>query len=230
MILAAGFGKRMQPLTLTTPKPLLRVNDKPLIEYHIEALVRAGVESIVINLGWLGEQISQQLGDGSRWGVELHYSFEPEPLETAGGIYQALSLLGDAPFIVVNGDVWTDFDYRVLKVDTLTGDDLAYLVLVANPEHNPDGDFLLQQGRIANPNSDSRQPGLTFAGISVISPRLFNGFDPTAKAALSPLLRAAADTGKLAGQHFTGEWLDIGTPERLELLNNTVSQTKTASD
>jgi MurNAc alpha-1-phosphate uridylyltransferase len=227
MILAAGFGKRMQPLTLTTPKPLLCVAQKPLIEYHIEALAKAGIVDLVINLGWLGEQIQRQLGDGSRWGVEISYSLEPVPLETAGGIHQALGLLGSKPFIVVNGDIWTDYDYQSLVAKPLAAKDLAYVVLVDNPEHNPAGDFLWQQGRVANPAAECRQPGLTFAGISLLSPALFDNFDASLSPALAPLLRAGAENGQLAGEHFTGEWQDIGTPERLAQLNTSLAPIKT---
>ncbi len=213
MILAAGYGKRMQPLTLALPKPLLTVLDKPLIEYHIEALVAAGVDTIIINLGWLGHKIPQQLGDGSRWGIDLCYSDEKEPLETAGGIKKALPLLGESPFIVVNGDIWTDYPMSSLVDRGLSEGDLAYLVLTANPEHNPDGDFNLSQGRV----SDAGE-AMTFTGISVLSPQLFHDFTDQ-EGPLAPLLRAAIARGQVSGEYYAGQWQDIGTPQRLQALN-----------
>lgn len=209
MILAAGKGERMRPLTLHTPKPLLPVAGKPLIEYHIERLVAAGCRELVINHAWLGEQIEQALGDGSRWGVSIQYSAETEPLETGGGIRRALPLLGDEPFILVNGDVWTDYDFSVLPRQL---DGLAHLVLVNNPEHHPQGDFLLQDDRVLTEGQGQR---LTYSGIAVLSPQLLADCEQGAFK-LAPLLRVAMTAGAVSGEHYGGRWLDVGTPERLQ--------------
>lgn len=209
MILAAGKGERMRPLTLHTPKPLLPVAGKPLIEYHIERLVAAGCRELVINHAWLGEQIEQALGDGSRWGVFIQYSAETEPLETGGGIRRALPLLGDEPFILVNGDVWTDYDFSVLPRQL---DGLAHLVLVNNPEHHPQGDFLLQDDRVLTEGQGQR---LTYSGIAVLSPQLLADCEQGAFK-LAPLLRVAMTAGAVSGEHYGGRWLDVGTPERLQ--------------
>lgn len=209
MILAAGKGERMRPLTLHTPKPLLTVGDKALIEYHIEALERAGFTELVINHAWLGLQIEQALGDGGDYGLQIRYSPEPEPLETGGGILRALPLLGDAPFVLVNGDVWTDYDFSRLPTQ-LTGQ-LAHLVLVDNPEHHRQGDFVLQEGQVLAEGV----PMLTYSGIAVLDPLLFAGQQPGAFP-LAPLLRSAMAQGRVTGQHHSGTWLDVGTVERLE--------------
>lgn len=207
MILAAGKGERMRPLTLHTPKPLLPVAGKALIEYHIEALAAAGITELVINHAWLGQQVEQALGDGDRYGVRIAYSAESEPLETGGGIFKALPLLGDEPFIVVNGDVWTDYDFSLLHGHA---DCLAHLVLVDNPPHHPQGDFSLASGKVSE-GGDSR---LTYSGISILHPRLFAGCSAGAFA-LAPLLRTAMGQGQVGGEHFAGRWLDVGTVERL---------------
>ena len=218
MILAAGRGERMRPLTLARPKPLLEAGGAPLIVHHLRALQAAGFADVVVNLSWLGEQIRAALGDGSRHGVRLHYSDEgPEPLETGGGICRALPLLGEGPFLVLNGDVWTDIDWSGLR-DRLALHDLAHLVLVANPPHNERGDFLLENGRVV----ESAGERLTFSGVGVYRAALFAGCrDGVFK--LAPLLRAAARAGRVSGELHRGAWLDIGTPERLaqldELLN-----------
>lgn len=209
MILAAGKGERMRPLTLTTPKPLLPVAGKPLIEWHIEALACAGIVDLVINHAWLGEQLESALGDGSRLGVRISWSPEEEPLETGGGIHRALPLLGDDPFVLVNGDIWTRFDFGALS---LPPKHLAHLVLVANPAYKQQGDFVLHAGQVSNP---TQTEGLTFSGISVIHPALFDGCSAGAFA-LAPLLRDAADAGRVSGEHYSGSWIDVGTPERLE--------------
>ncbi|QJD59401.1 nucleotidyltransferase family protein [Pseudomonas sp. gcc21] len=209
MILAAGKGERMRPLTLTTPKPLLPVAGKPLIQWHIEALAEAGMPRLVINHAWLGEQLERRFGNGDDFGVQISWSAEGEPLETAGGILRALPLLGEAPFLLVNGDIFTDFDFSGMRCDR---DSLAHLVLVDNPAHKDQGDFVLVDGQIRNP-----QPGeaaLTYSGIAVLHPALFDGLKPGA-AALALLLRRAADQGRVTGQHFSGVWIDVGTPERL---------------
>lgn len=212
MILAAGLGTRMRPLTKKTPKPLLKVGGIPLIVWHIERLAHDGFTNIIINIAHLGYQIPEALGDGSQWGVNITYSDEQEEgaLESAGGIVKALPLLGDDPFAVVNGDVWTDYDFQDHR--KLADGILAHLVLVPNPEHNPEGDFALEDNKIV----DAKQ--YTFSGIGYYSPKLFEGV-PYGKSALAPLLRAAMKEGKVTGELYEGEWLDIGTPKRLELLN-----------
>lgn len=213
MILAAGYGKRMRPLTDRTPKPLLEAGGRPLIEYHIEALRDAGVGDIVINTGWLGEQLPARLGEGADLGVRLHWSHEGTPLETAGGIRRALPLLGEAPFILVNGDIWTDYDFR--RLAALGEGDDAHLVLVDNPAHHGDGDFhLTGGGRV----SDNAAPRLTYAGIARLSPALFERLDDGERP-LAPLLRAAIDAGRVSGEHHRGHWWDIGTPQRLTELD-----------
>ncbi|WP_040259813.1 N-acetylmuramate alpha-1-phosphate uridylyltransferase MurU [Pseudomonas massiliensis] len=208
MILAAGKGERMRPLTLHTPKPLLRAAGIPLIEHQVRALARAGHRELVINHAWLGEQIEAYLGTGERWGVSIAYSPEGQPLETGGGIYKALPLLGASPFILVNGDVWTDYAYARLS---LAPGALAHLVMVDNPEHHPVGDFALRNGYLASsPGSE----GLTYSGIAVLDPALFAGCVPGAFK-LAPLLRQAMDQGRVTGEHYRGRWVDVGTPERL---------------
>lgn len=217
MILAAGHGTRMRPLTDHTPKPLLPAGGKPLIVWHIEKLARAGFCDIVINLAWLGWKIPAALGDGSRWNVNLHYSDEQSEgaLETAGGIIKALPLLGDAPFLVINGDVWCDYPCAPVA---LAEHDLAHLVLVANPPHHPQGDFNLAQGRV----SSNHEPRYTFSGIGYYHPALFAGV-PQGKQPLAPLLRQAMQTNQVSGEYFTGTWYDIGTPERLAELDRELS-------
>lgn len=213
MILAAGLGKRMRPLTNHLPKPLLSVGGKPLIVWHIEKLAQSGFQDIVINMAWLGWKIPEMLGDGSQWGVRLHYSDEQQEgaLETAGGIIKALPLLGNEPFLVVNGDVWCDYPCSVFQ---LGNHDLAHLILVKNPEHNPTGDFALKEDRILSQGDDQ----LTFSGIGYYHPALFEAL-PYGKQALAPLLRTAMDKQKVSGQFFQGDWRDIGTPERLKQLD-----------
>jgi MurNAc alpha-1-phosphate uridylyltransferase len=215
MILAAGRGERMRPLTLARPKPLLDVGGRALIEHHLHELAGAGFTEVVINLSWLGEQIAAKLGDGSRYGVALRYSEEgPEPLETGGGIFRALPLLGAAPFLVLNGDVWTTYPYARLR-HRLQPADLAHVVLVPNPEHNLKGDFVLRDGRMVEGEEGARY---TFSGIGVYRPELFAGCaDGIFK--LAPLLRKAASAGRVSAELFTGDWLDIGTPERLAALD-----------
>lgn len=214
MILAAGFGKRMLPLTEHTPKPLLTVQGKPLIARVIEQLAAAGIRQLVINHAHLGEQIVRYCGTGEAFGVHIQYSAEHEPLETAGGIYKALPLLGEQPFMVVNGDVFSDYDFSVLTNRKLHGK-LAHLVLVDNPPQHASGDFSLQQG-IVQPASEQT---LTFSGISIIDPQLFSCYQ-TVSGALAPLLKKAIADGLVSGEHYRGEWHDVGTPERLRDLNN----------
>lgn len=213
MILAAGRGERMRPLTDHTPKPLLRAGGKPLIVHHIERLAAAGLRDLVINHAHLGGQIVDALGDGSRYGVSIHYSAESEALETGGGIFQALRLLGEAPFMVVNGDIWCDFDPASLQ---LTAGDLAQLLLVDNPGHNPEGDFGLEAGRVSNARR------FTFSGIGIYSPELFASCH-AGRFPLAPLLREACDAGRVGGQLHHGQWLDVGTPERLAELDARLS-------
>ncbi|SDT87464.1 N-acetylmuramate alpha-1-phosphate uridylyltransferase MurU [Halopseudomonas salegens] len=214
MLLAAGKGERMRPLTLHTPKPLLLVAGKPLLQWHLEALARSGIRQVVINHAWLGEQIEAHFADGAALGVEIQWSRETEPLETGGGIFQALPLLGDQPFVLVNGDIWTDFDFAGLQ---LPANKLAHLVLIDNPAHHPQGDFVMRQGAVRNPAAE--QTGLTYSGIAVIHPALLAGQTP-GRFALAPLLRAAADKGQLSGEYFAGCWIDVGTPERLQQAAN----------
>ncbi len=217
MILAAGRGERMRPLTDHTPKPLLKVAGKPLIQYHIEALVRAGVDSIVINHAHLGQQIVDALGDGDQFDTQIQYSPEPEgALETGGGIANALPLLGDAAFLVVNGDVWTDIDFKLLLTQQRQ---LAHLVLVPNPPHHDEGDFALSEGRVL----ESGEPCFTFSGIGVYQPALFKDC-PEGSFPLAPLLRAAMREGNVSGELFQGRWFDIGTPQRLAELDSFLMQ------
>ncbi|WP_044871266.1 N-acetylmuramate alpha-1-phosphate uridylyltransferase MurU [Pseudomonas sp. LFM046] len=209
MILAAGKGERMRPLTLHTPKPLVRAAGTPLIEFHLRALAEAGFRELVINHAWLGQQIEDHLGDGTRFGLSIRYSPEGEPLETGGGIFRALPLLGDEPFLVVNGDVWTEFDFSRPRLPL---DGLAHLVLVDNPAHHPHGDFRLADGRVSD--AVEGKPSLTYSGIAVLHPRLFGGCQEGAFK-LAPLLRQAMAAGQVSGEHFAGRWVDVGTHERL---------------
>jgi MurNAc alpha-1-phosphate uridylyltransferase len=212
MILAAGRGERMRPLTDVAPKPLLKVGGKALIEYHIEGLVRAGIKDIIINHAWLGEQFEATLGNGDRYGARLSYSPEgAKALETGGGIFKALPLLGDGPFVVVNGDIWTDFPFARLTSITV---DLAHLVLVPNPPQHPNGDFALDSGYVQNDGPAK----LTFSGIGVYRSQLFAGCTGGAFQ-LAPLLRKGMQTRQVSGETYLGRWFDIGTPQRLEQLD-----------
>ncbi len=209
MILAAGKGERLRPLTLHTPKPLVRAGGVPLIEYHVRALARAGFTELVVNHAWLGQQIEDYLGDGARFGVRIQYSAEGEPLETGGGIFRALPLLGDEPFLVVNGDIWTGCDFAALRRPLA---DLAHLLLVDNPGHNSRGDFTLENGRVRD--ACEGDASLTYSGMALLHPRLFDGCSAGAFK-LAPLLRAAMAEGRVSGEHFHGRWVDVGTHERL---------------
>ncbi|EHQ52359.1 nucleotidyl transferase [Ectothiorhodospira sp. PHS-1] len=212
MILAAGRGERMRPLTDHTPKPLLAVGGRPLIEHHLLRLEAAGYRDIVINLAHLGEQIRTRLGDGSGWGLRIRYSLEQTALETGGGIFQALPLLGEDPFLVINGDVWSD---HPLTPPVLAADDLAHLILVDNPPHHPEGDFPLRNGRIPA----TGEPRFTFAGIGWYRPALFADCRP-GRFPLAPLLRAAMVHGRVGGERHAGLWYDVGTVERLRALDD----------
>jgi MurNAc alpha-1-phosphate uridylyltransferase len=226
MILAAGRGERMRPHTDHRPKPMLPVAGQPLIERHLERLRAAGVEDVVVNLGWLGEVIREDLGDGSAFGVRVRYSVEGWPaLESGGGIHHALPLLGDEPFVVVNGDVWTDYPLArlVQRAATLEPELHAHLVLVPNPAHNPRGDFVLSGGRVGN-GAEGRY---TFSGLSVQRPELFAGCRP-GHFPLLPLWRAAADAGRMSGELYEGLWSDVGTPERLDDLQRALGATTRA--
>ena len=217
MILAAGSGKRMRPLTDTMPKPLLKAGGKPLLQHHIEALEKAGFKDIVINHARFGEQIEDYFADGSGYGVHIQYSVEGnEPLETAGGIKRALALLGREPFLVVNGDIWTDYDFVTIP-KTLPG--LGHLVLVDNPPHHVEGDFALKDGAVFN----SGDFLLTYSGIAVFHPDLFTGLEAEVFP-LAPLLKAAIEKGLMSGEHYQGQWLDIGTPQRLAALDELLSE------
>lgn len=213
MILAAGRGERMRPLTDSTPKPLLPVAGKPMLQYTIEALVKSGFDNIVINLAYRGQQVKDALGEGSQFSAHIDYSEEGETgLETAGGIIHALPLLGTEPFLVVNGDVASDFDFAKLYNKPI---DMAHLVLVNNPAHHADGDFGLQHDRVLA----SAAQQFTFSGIGLYRPELFAQTQP-GKSKLAPLLRQAMQQGKVSGEHHPGFWMDIGTPERLKELEN----------
>ncbi|RQM55816.1 N-acetylmuramate alpha-1-phosphate uridylyltransferase MurU [Aeromonas caviae] len=211
MILAAGRGERMRPLTDLLPKPLLAAGGKPLIVHHIEKLAAAGVTQLVINHAWLGHKLVAALGDGSALGVSIHWSAEESALETAGGIVQALPLLGREPFLVINGDTWLDLDYRAL-VNQPLGDDLAHLWLVPNPPQHPQGDFSLQAGRVLD------TPALTFSGVGLYHPAAFAGL-PCGARKLAPLLRDWMAQGRVGGSLLAGEWRDIGTVDRLRELD-----------
>jgi len=233
MLLAAGRGERMRPLTDHTPKPLLEVGGKPLIVWHIEKLARAGLTELVINHAHLGKQIEAALGDGKRFGVAIQYSDEGKALETAGGIANAMHLLGKAPFAVINADIYCDYDFTQLSAHAASlqqNGDMAHLVLVNNPEQHPQGDFCLKGTRIVDnppPSSilDPRSPILTFSGIGIYNPALFKHIVRGSIAPLAPLLREQIALGKISGEHFNGHWVDVGTPLRLQQLDNTLRAT-----
>lgn len=220
MLLAAGRGERMRPLTERIPKPLLEVGGKPLIGWHLERLAAAGFRDVVINHAHLGSMIEEALGDGSGHGLRIRYSREPEPLETAGGIARALPLLGDSAFLVVNADIYCEFDFRALEpcLERLGGTgagDLAHLVLVPNPPQHPGGDFALTSGRADTKGA----PRLTFSGIGAYRRELFSPIRAGNKAKLAPLLREAMARERVSGEVFRGRWIDVGTPQRLAALD-----------
>jgi len=217
LLLAAGRGQRMRPLTDSTPKPLLKAAGKSLIEYHVERLAAAGITDLVVNHARMGEQIEAALGDGSAYGVSIRYSAEGEqPLETGGGIRHALPMLTSDPFLVINADVYAELAFEDLVMPAAS---LTHLVLVDNPSHNPDGDFSLTHGQVGL----AAAPSYTYSGIGLYRPALFEG---TAAGAfpLGPLLRAAAECGRVSGQHYGGTWVDVGTPERLQALDTFLRQ------
>lgn len=212
MILAAGRGERMRPLTDHTPKPLLTVAGKPLIQWHVEALAGAGIRDIVINLAWLGEQIRAHLGNGHRWGVNLHYSEEREALETGGGVVQALSALGEQPFLLLSADVWTDYPLERLRALPLEPD-RAHFVMVPNPDFHPQGDFALADGRMALAGERC-----TYGNLGVFHPAFFAGCAP-GRFALAPLMRRWVEQGRVSGERYDGTWHNLGTPQQLQALN-----------
>jgi N-acetyl-alpha-D-muramate 1-phosphate uridylyltransferase len=223
MLLAAGRGERMRPLTDHTPKPLLEAGGKPLIVWHIERLARAGMTELVINHAHLGQQLEAALGDGSRFGVSIQYSAEKTALETAGGIANALHLLGDLPFAVINADIYCEYDFTQLPIRAAIlaqSGELAHLVLVNNPLQHPNGDFGLHGVRVTE-----AMPKLTFSGIGIYKPQLFRHIARGAIAPLAPLLRAQIALGKVSGEHYSGRWVDVGTPQRLQQLDNTLRAT-----
>ncbi len=229
MLLAAGRGERMRPLTDTIPKPLLEAGGKSLIVWHIENLVRAGFTEIIINHAHLGDLIETALGDGSRFGVRIRYSDEGMALETAGGVAFALHLLGKMPFAVINSDIWCDYDFSRLSERAAAlgaNGDIAHLVLVNNPTHHSNGDFYLRNGRIL-PSGDQHLKAddskLTFSGIGVYHPSLFSPISRGAKAPLAPLLHAQIALGKISGELHQGSWVDVGTPQRLAELDMRIS-------
>jgi MurNAc alpha-1-phosphate uridylyltransferase len=223
MILAAGRGERLRPLTDELPKALVEVRGKPLIAWHLERLAKSGCREAVINVSHLAERIVACLGDGARYGLRIAYSREPQPLESAGGLAQARALLGDEPFLLVNSDVYCDIDFERLLKHSLASR-LGHLVLVPNPPHHPAGDFTLDHGFIGN----GTEPRYTYAGVAVMSPVLIAQVKPGEKAALAPLLRAAAERGRMSGELFTGLWQDVGTAERLaELKSRLASRNET---
>ena len=213
MILAAGRGERLRPLTETLPKPLVEVAGQALLARHLERLAGAGYRRAVINVSHLAERITERFGDGAREGITIDWSREESPLETAGGVAKALPLLGGEPFLLVNSDIWSDFDFARWR-DRDLGGKLAHLLLVPNPPHHPEGDFTLQDGRVGNGTG----PRYTYAGIAVLSPRLVASVRPGEKAQLAPLWRAAAERGEVSGELYPGLWSDVGTLERLAQL------------
>lgn len=213
MILAAGLGTRMRPLTDHCPKPLLKAGGKPLIDFHLEKLAAAGFDEVVVNCSWLADQLLAYLDNGDRYGLRLTLSREDKPLETAGGIIKALDHLGDEPFLLVNGDIWTDYDFSKLYGFQTEG---AHLVLIDNPPHHPSGDFNLSGAGQVNESGEG--PRYTYAGLSVWHPRCFAGFSQ-GRRALKPLMQQTMALGRLSGERFGGHWWDIGTPERLAALD-----------
>ena len=223
MLLAAGYGKRLSPLTEETPKPMLRVAGKPLLQYHIERLAASGIYELVINTSWLAEQIEDYFGDGSQFGVQISWSRESHPLETGGGIAKALTLLGEQPFLLINSDIWTDFPLSLATTEKIPVDKTAWLLLVSNPEHNSQGDFGSDGGLV----SYSASQKYTFSGISVIRPQLIIDYtkiySDQENFPLRDALRPAIDSQRVVGSLYKGSWCDVGTPARYKQLNNSLS-------
>ena len=220
MILAAGRGSRMAPLTDNRPKPLLEAGGKPLITWHLEKLAAAHIREVVVNVAHLGSMIEETLGDGNRFGVSIQYSRETEALETAGGIAWALPKLVDDPFLVINSDVYSDLDYARLCHHDMASAVQAHLVLVPNPSHHPSGDFSLSNGLVTNGENER----WTYSGLGIYRPELFETIVPGAKFPLAPLLRQAADDGRVTGQLHSGFWMDVGNPQRLQELDRHIRQ------
>ena len=216
MILAAGRGERLRPLTDEVPKPLIEVAGKSLIEYHLTNLAAAGFKEIVINTAWLAEKINQKLGNGGTYGVTIQYSDENEALETAGGIINALPLIGDDPMLVINGDIWCDFEFSTRP--TLENGIQAHLVLVNNPEHNEKGDFSLQEKHLINKG----EPMYTYSGIGIYRPSFFAEQLP-GRTPLAPIIRDKINNNLISGQYYNGLWTDVGTLERLLELEDQLS-------
>ena len=215
MILAAGLGSRLQPLTKTVPKPMLLVCGKPLLQWHIERLVRAGVREVVVNTSWLGEQIQDYFGTGVDFGITITWSSEAEPLETGGGIFKALQFLGDDPFILMSADIWTDFPLESFLKKNIDSPLSAHLVLVKNPEHNNGGDFSLENYIVGY-----GQERYTYSGISIVSSQLFNSLKITSEVfPLREVLKPAISSGRVSGEIYTGDWCDVGTIGRYNNLN-----------
>ncbi|HEY9278970.1 MAG TPA: nucleotidyltransferase family protein [Eoetvoesiella sp.] len=225
MILAAGRGERMRPLTDSTPKPLLLAGGKPLIVWHIKRLVQAGITQLVINHAWLGQQIEDQLQDGRQFGAHIVYSPEPEPLETAGGIAQALPFFQNEPFLVVNGDIWCDWNPDQawqIGQSLLQQEKLAWLLLASNPGHHSAGDFVLNGAIVSDRSASEQTLALTFTGIGIYRPELFQSLKSKQPARLAPILRDAMLSKKVTGTHYNGKWIDVGTPERLASLDHSL--------
>ncbi len=226
MILAAGKGTRLRPLTLELPKPLIEVGGQPLIVWHLQALKAAGISDVVINTSWLSGTLMAALGDGSDYGVRIHWSVEEDvPLETAGGIAQALreGLLQDAPFLLINGDVWTDFELCQLIHYEMTPNQVAHLLMIENPAHHPQGDFAINNG-LASEHAIGNHPKYTFAGISVMSPKIVAGIAQGQVASLAPLLKKAMLKFNVTAALLQAQWVDVGTPERLQMINDKLNQ------
>ena len=214
MILAAGRGERLRPLTDSTPKPLLKVGEKCLIEYHLFKLAQTDINEVIINTAWLGDQIQQTLGNGEKYGLTIHYSDEGgQALETAGGIIKALPLLGDEPFLIINGDIFTDYDFKQLIDFKLHGE--AHLVMVENPDHNHKGDFVLDDGLLKNTGESL----YTYSGIGIYTRQFFAGY-PEGVTALAPILKEKIAQQKVSGELYKNAWTDVGTIERLQQLND----------
>lgn len=224
MLLAAGYGKRLSPLTEKTPKPMLKVAGKPLLQHHIERLAASGIFELVINISWLAEQIEDYFGDGSQFGVQISWSRESQPLETGGGIAKALTLLGEQPFLLINSDIWTDFPLSLATAEKIPVDKVAWLLLVSNPNHNPEGDFAMEKGLV----SYGANQKFTFSGLSIIRPQLLIDYTKAHKGQenfpLRDALRPAIESQRVVGTVYEGNWCDVGTMDRYEQLKNSLSK------